>query len=83
MRTTVTLDDDVAALIESERAQTGESFRAVVNRLLRRGARRRGTEETPAPPLPTLPGRPLLDVVDVSAVLADLDDERRRQRGLP
>jgi hypothetical protein len=39
MRTTITLDDDVAALIEAERARTGESFRAVVNRLLRRGAR--------------------------------------------
>ena len=39
MRTTITLEDDVAALIESERARTGESFRAAVNRLLRRGAR--------------------------------------------
>ena len=68
MRTTVTLDDDVAALIEAERARTGESFRSAVNRLLRRGAR-------PGPPpepssLPTLPGRPLLDVSDVSALLA-------------
>ena len=26
MRTTITLDEDVAALIESERARTGESF---------------------------------------------------------
>jgi hypothetical protein len=80
MRTTVTLDDDVAALIESERARTGESFRSVVNRLLRRSAR-------PAPPslppeLPELPGRPILDVSDVSAVLAALDDERRAQRGV-
>src|SRR5205814_1350546 len=33
MRTTITLDDDVAALIESERARTGESFRSAVNRL--------------------------------------------------
>lgn len=81
MRTTVTLDDDVAALIEAERARTGESFRSAVNRLLRRGAR-------PGPPpepssLPTLPGRPLLDVSDVSALLAALDDERRAGRGVP
>jgi hypothetical protein len=81
MRTTITLDDDVAALIESERARTGETFRAVVNRLLRRGARPR--PPTTPPPLPTLPGRPLLDVSDVSAVLATLDDERRAERGLP
>jgi hypothetical protein len=36
MRTTVTLDPDVAALIEAERARTDESFRAATNRLLRR-----------------------------------------------
>ncbi len=81
MRTTLTLDDDVAALIESERARTGESFRAAVNRLLRRGARR-GPPESSSP-LPSLPGRPVLDVSDVSALLAALDDERRAQRGLP
>lgn len=81
MRTTITLDDDVAALIESERARTGESFRAAVNRLLRRGGRA-ARPGSPPPPLPELPGRPLLDVSDVSALLAALDDERRAQRGL-
>ena len=80
MRTTITLEDDVAALIESERARTGESFRAAVNRLLRRGAR--AGSPAAAPPLPELPGRPILDVSDVSALLAALDDERRAQRGL-
>lgn len=80
MRTTVTLDDDVAALIESERARTGESFRTAVNRLLRRGAR--AQPAAAPPPLPELPGRPTLDVSDVSALLAALDDERRAQRGL-
>lgn len=81
MRTTVTLDDDVMALIESERGRTGESFRAAINRLVRRGAR----PDVPAtaPPLPLLPGRPLLDVADASALLALLDDERRAQRDLP
>lgn len=78
MRTTITLDDDVAALIESERTRTGESFRVAVNRLLRRGAR---SAPPPAPTaLPELPGRPIIDVSDVSAVLAALDDERRAQR---
>jgi hypothetical protein len=77
MRTTITLDDDVAALIESERARTGDSFRTVVNRLLRRGAYvERGIAP---PPLPELPGRPTLDVSDVSALLGALDDERRAQ----
>ena len=81
MRTTITLDDDVTALIESERERTGESFRTVVNRLLRRSAR--ATAPAVPPPLPRLPGRPLLDVSDVSALLAALDDERRAQRDVP
>ena len=81
MRTTITLDEDVAALIESERARTGESFRAAVNRLLRRSGR---AAAPPVPPaLPALPGRPLLDVSDTSAVLAVLDDARRAQRDVP
>lgn len=81
MRTTVTLDDDVAALVESERARTGESFKSAINRLLRRAVRQ--AEPHDAPPLPVLPGRPVLDVSDVSALLATLDDERRAQRDLP
>lgn len=80
MRTTITLDDDVAALIESERARTGESFRSAVNRLLRRSVRR-DSGRTPLP-LPALPGRPVIDVSDVSAVLSALDDERRAHRGV-
>ena len=80
MRTTITLDDDVVALISSERERTGESFREAVNRLLRRSVRaRRGAR---APALPTLSGAPVLDVSDASALLAALDEERRAQRGL-
>ena len=81
MRTTITLDDDVVALVEDERRRTGDSFRATVNRLLRRGARH-DTSAEPRP-FPIFPGRPEIDVTDVSAVLAVLDDERRAERGLP
>lgn len=80
MRTTITLDDDVSALIEDERRKTGESFRATVNRLLRRGARAASAEQPR--PLPVHPGKPLLDVTDVSALLAALDDEGRSNRDL-
>lgn len=80
MRTTITLDDDVAALIEQERARTGESFRATVNRLLRRSGRSSHRERRP---LPTLPGQPLVDITDVSAVLSELDEEHRLQRRIP
>ncbi|MGH2364158.1 MAG: hypothetical protein ACRDHX_05830 [Chloroflexota bacterium] len=81
MRTTVTLDSDVVALIDSERGRSSESFRTAVNSLIRRGARRDDVGE--APPLPELPGRPMIDVSDSSALLAALDDDRRRDRHLP
>ena len=37
MRTTLTIDDDIAALVEQERRRTGDSFKGTVNRLLRHG----------------------------------------------
>lgn len=79
MRTTITLDEDVAAIVDVERARSGESFKEAVNRLIRRGARA-PSGRVPAE-LPTLPGRPRLDIADVSAVLAALDDEGRDLRG--
>lgn len=37
MRTTLTLDDDVAAKLKAESHRTGRPFRDVVNDMLRRG----------------------------------------------
>lgn len=37
VRTTLTLDDDVAALLKRERRKSGEPFKQVVNRFLRAG----------------------------------------------
>lgn len=79
MRTTVTLDDDVAAAIEGERARTGESFRSALNRLVRRGLRSSAAVE--GPPLPVFEGAPIRDITDVSAALADLDEEGRQGGG--
>jgi hypothetical protein len=73
MRTTITLEPDVVALVEAERARTGESFKEAVNRLLRRaGGHEPGRT---APKLALHAGMPLLDISDVSAVLGSLDDE--------
>lgn len=82
MRTTLTLDDDVAKLIERERARTGETLRQVTNRLLRQGLQR-GRARSGQVELPTLPGRPRVDVTDSSAALADLDDEHLAAKGGP
>ena len=37
MRTTLSLDDDVASLLDQEVRRSGESFKGTVNRLLRLG----------------------------------------------
>lgn len=37
MRTTVTLDPDVERLLKAEERRTGESFKRVLNRAVRRG----------------------------------------------
>jgi hypothetical protein len=37
MRTTLTIDDDVAAILKQEMERKGASFREIVNRALRRG----------------------------------------------
>ncbi len=37
MRSTITLDDDIAVLLKKEARRTGEPFKQIVNRYLRRG----------------------------------------------
>jgi hypothetical protein len=37
VRTTLTIDDDIAHLLEQEVRRSGESFKGTVNRLLRQG----------------------------------------------
>ncbi|HEX8712182.1 MAG TPA: hypothetical protein VF730_09935 [Terracidiphilus sp.] len=37
MRTTLTLDDDVARLVQDEARRSGESFKGTINHLLRLG----------------------------------------------
>ena len=49
MRTTLTLDDDVAVKLKAESRRAGRPFRDVVNETLRRGlANRRVTASRPA-----------------------------------
>ena len=79
MRTTLTLDDDVARLLERVRRKRGGSLKELVNRALREGLARleepraaRKRHVTKAVSL----GRCLLDNVDdVSEVLAAADGE--------
>ncbi len=42
MRTTLTIDDDIAVLVEQERRRSGDSLKRTVNTLLRRGLNSHG-----------------------------------------
>ncbi len=86
MRTTLTLDDDVAAAIARRRAQHGTGLRHEVNGLLRAGlAADRGADPLQRVPyvLPTFdPGRALLtDLRALKELLDDEDDDRALRRG--
>ncbi len=57
MRTTLTLDDDVAAKLRAEARRSGQSFKQIVNRFLRLGLNLR-TRTKSAPPF-VVKARPL------------------------
>ena len=76
VRTTLTLDDDVAAALSRRRAERGTGLREEINDLLRAGlaARNQPRYDAPKYELPTFdPGRAL--VTDHRALKALLDEE--------
>lgn len=72
MRTTLTIDDDIAAALERLRRTEDKSLKEVVNRTLRRGLERRDTQ--PKKRTYTHPvslGRCLIgDIVSISEAIA-------------
>lgn len=76
MRTTVTLDDDVAAKVKAICRKTGESFKRALNRLLRTGLVE-GTRPKPKPPFRVeardLGLKPGVRFDDVAGLLERLD----------
>ncbi len=80
-RTTLTLDDDVAAKLDRESRRSGESFRATVNRVIRRGLHPAHAGE-PRKPFRVrgrkLGLRPGVELDDIGALLDRLDGPSRR-----
>ncbi len=76
MRTTLTLDEDIAAKLQAETRRSGRSFRDVVNETLRRGllSRRRKASLMPALPRFSLGLRPGLDLDNSERVLDELSE---------
>jgi hypothetical protein len=76
VRTTLTLDDDVAARLQSESRRSGRSFKDVVNDCLRRGLEAR-RPSAPARPFRIEPRplgvRPGLDYDNVGDLLEQIE----------
>lgn len=82
MRTTLTLDDDVAAAIEHRRRELNHTLKQEVNDLLRAGLANVDEKRPQTPPFRIKPlniGRPLVDNFDdISAVLGMAEGESYR-----
>lgn len=74
MRTTLTIDDDVAAVLERLRRAEDKSLKLLINEALRRGLKELGSPSRPRKPFRTQAvslGRCLIgDVVSTSEALA-------------
>ena len=81
MRTTLTLDDDVAARLRAEARKSGRSFKETVNQMLRLGLH---TREKPATIEPfkvdarPMGQRPGFNFDDIEGLLDELDGPLRR-----
>jgi hypothetical protein len=81
MRTTLTLDDDVAALLERVRKERALGLKDAVNEGLRQGLRHLVEPAAPRQPYRTPPisvGRILIDLDDVAEALARAEGETYR-----
>ena len=84
MRTTLTLDDDVAAALVRRRADRGTGLRREVNELLRAGLAVASRSQANAEPyeLPTFdPGRALITDLRALKDLLDEEDDARALHG--
>lgn len=75
MRTTLTLDEDVATALDRLRVARGTSFRLLVNELLRAGLERMQVPEPPYRIKPVDLGASRMDLDNIAEVLAVAEGE--------
>ena len=81
MRTTLTIDDDIAVRIEERRRRDGQSLKQVVNALLREGLRSRPRPATRYRVTPHQLGmRPGYDPTRLNQLVDELDAEAWREQ---
>ncbi|HJR53318.1 MAG TPA: CopG family transcriptional regulator [Gemmatimonadota bacterium] len=82
MRTTLTLDDDIAARLRAEARSSGRSFREVVNDAIRQGLAGRRVAEAAAPfrvtPRDLGNLRPGLSLDNIGELLERIEDPLHR-----
>ena len=80
MRTTLSLDDDVARLLDKESRRTGASFKEIVNRFLRLGLM--ASKQPPRKPFTVAPRKlglpPGLNYDNVAQLLDELEGPAHR-----
>ena len=74
MRTTMTLDEDVAQQIRRVMAERGSGFKETVNELLRRGLRAHDHMEAYVAPTYALGVRPGIDLDHALRLVGELED---------
>jgi hypothetical protein len=79
MRTTVTLDPDVAAQIQRDMRERGVSFKQALNDAVRSGAT--GGESRQVPDFPSYDmGEPAMDITKAVALAGEFEDDELRRR---
>lgn len=78
MRTTLSIDDDVAAMLEKVRRDRETSLKHVINEALRRGLLEMNARRKPRKPYRTPSvdlGTPLMNIDNIAEVLAVVEGE--------
>lgn len=77
MRTTLTLDDDLAMLLKREAESSGRPFRDIVNEALRRGLETPALRDDVDIPEPVAMGPACIDLTKALSLADELDDDHR------
>ncbi|HEX2888437.1 hypothetical protein [Vineibacter terrae] len=75
MRTTVTLDADVEAMLRKEVRRRGEPFEQVLNNAIRAGLRNMKRRDKTFEPITFDMGQPRLDLTKAASLAADMEDK--------
>lgn len=79
MRTTVTLEPDVEALVKRAMRERGLTFKEVVNEAIRAGMGTSPTGGRPSLPVHDM-GEPLIDVTKALRLASELEDQELAER---